>query len=60
MTSTIKAIIGVVLLLIGAWVTWAGYQEGETVTLIMGIASLLGGIAFLLFRSKGRSAALRP
>lgn len=59
MTSTTKTIIGLILLVVGAWVTWSGYQESETVTIIMGVASILGGLAFLLLRSKGRSTATR-
>ena len=52
MTSTTKTIVGIILLIVGAWVTWAGFQEGETVTIIMGIASLVGGVAFLATRGR--------
>lgn len=55
MNSTIKTIIGVVLLLIGAWVIWSGVNENETMTIILGVASVLGGLAFILTR--GRSDA---
>ncbi len=55
----IKTVIGLVLLVVGAWVSWAGYQESETLTLMLGIASILGGLAFLLTRNRGHRVERR-
>lgn len=58
MSPTIKTIIGVVLLLIGAWVIWSGVNENETMTIVLGVASALGGLAFILTRGRGDRSSL--
>lgn len=55
MTSTVKTIIGVALLVVGAWVVWSGFQQDETLTIILGVASLIGGAVFLLPRGRART-----
>lgn len=47
MTPTIKLIIGVVLLLVGLWVVWDGYSTSDTLAMILGAASILGGAIFI-------------
>lgn len=59
MTRTVKTIIGIVLLIVGAWVTWSGVQENELVTIILGVASLVGGVAFLIPGGRNRSTTPR-
>lgn len=51
-TATIKRIIGIILLLIGAYVTYDGYANSDTLALVTGIAALLGGLAFLFIRPR--------
>ncbi len=51
-TATIKRIIGIILLLIGAYVTYDGYATSDTLALVSGIAALLGGLAFLFIRPR--------
>lgn len=58
MNSTTKTIIGIVLLLIGAWVIWSGVNENETLTIVLGIASVLGGLAFVLTRGRGTTSGI--
>lgn len=52
MDSNIKRIIGIALLIIGAWVVYDGTTTGETLTIILGAASVLGGICFLFIRRR--------
>lgn len=56
-SASIKRIIGIVLLIVGLWVTYDGYNTSETVTLILGVASILGGLAFLFLPGKNTSVA---
>ena len=58
MNSSIKTIIGVVLLLVGAWVIWSGVNENETMTIVLGVASVLGGLAFILTRGRGDTSSI--
>lgn len=51
-TATIKRIIGIILLLIGAYVTYDGYANSDTLALVTRIAALLGGLAFLFIRPR--------
>lgn len=51
-TATTKRIIGIILLLIGAYVTYDGYANSDTVALVSGIAALVGGLAFLFIRPR--------
>jgi len=50
--STVKRVIGIALLLIGIWVVYDGSTTGETLTLMLGVASVVGGICFLLMRPR--------
>lgn len=50
--STIKTIIGVALLIIGAWVAYDGFTTDETLTIVLGVASLVGGFCFLFIRRR--------
>jgi uncharacterized membrane protein HdeD (DUF308 family) len=52
MNSTIKRIIGIALLIVGAWVVYDGTTTGETLTVILGAASVIGGICFLFIRPR--------
>lgn len=51
-TAIIKRIIGVLLLLLGAYVTYDGIVTDDTVAIVAGVASVLGGLAFLLIRPR--------
>lgn len=50
--STVKAIIGVALLIIGVWVAYDGFTTNETLTIILGAASVVGGLCFLVIRPR--------
>ena len=50
--AMIKRVIGIALLLIGLYVVYDGYVDGETLTMVLGAASSLGGLAFLFSPAK--------
>jgi len=52
MTPTVKRIIGIILLLIGLWVVYDGYTTSDTLALVLGVASLVGGLCFLFIRPR--------
>jgi len=52
MDSNIKRIIGIALLIIGAWVVYDGTTTGETLTIVLGAASVVGGFCFLFIRPR--------
>ena len=51
-TSMIKRIIGIILLVVGAWVTYDGWSTSETLTIVLGVASIIGGLCFLFIRPR--------
>ena len=51
-TSMVKRIIGLILLLVGAWVTYDGWSTNETLTIVLGVASIVGGLCFLFIRPR--------
>lgn len=55
MSRSLKVLIGVALLLVGVWVVWSGQREDEVVTLILGVASIIGGLCFIAIHRRSRS-----
>lgn len=55
MSRSLKVLIGAVLLLVGAWVVWSGQRDDEVVTLIMGVAAIVGGLCFIAIHRRPRS-----
>lgn len=54
MSRSLKVIIGIVLLVVGAWVVWSGQREDEVVTLILGVAAIIGGLCFITIHRRPR------
>lgn len=55
MSRSLKILIGIVLLLVGAWVVWSGQREDEVLTLIVGVLSIIGGLCFIFIHPRTRS-----
>lgn len=51
-TSMVKRTIGFILLLVGAWVTYDGFTTNDTLAIVLGVASLVGGLCFLFIRPR--------
>ncbi len=54
MSRSLKTIIGIVLLVVGVWVVWSGQRDDETLTLILGVAAIIGGLCFIAIHRRPR------
>ncbi len=57
MSRSFKVIVGIVLLLVGIWVVWSGQREDEILTLILGVAAIIGGLCFIAIHRRSRTMA---